>query len=386
VILSGLWILIVAANAYYMVPASVLPVIMARLAVDPAGASLLISVMFGAQMLLGVPVGVLLDRVDNRLAIGIATSFLVVIYSLSWQSAATDAYWLLLASRVMAAPATAAVWTAGITIIGRIFNQQQATAVGVFSGGPAAGFALGLLSGPLITDRFGWLAIFIIYTIPAVIGCGVFWITSRGIDISGSGIGPPQAANFRELLRDRLIWVVAFMAFLGYSIYAFITSWVPTYLAGEFGISLAQGGLFVALFPAIGIFARGGSGAISDYFFDHRRRPVAIISFIISAPAILLIAVVESEIWMLLALVFAGFFVQLGIGLFYAQAREIVDSSVAATGVAFTTSMAMFGGFSAPLVGGFLIEFSGYSAAFGYAVVVALTGLAFAWITPEPDL
>jgi dipeptide/tripeptide permease len=46
--------------------------------------------------------------------------------------------------------------------------------------------------------------------------------------------------------------------------------------------------------------------------------------------------------------------------------------------------MATFGGFTAPLIGGLLIEGSGYPAAFGYAVVAGVAGLALAWFTPEP--
>lgn len=384
-LVAGLWVLIVAANAYYIVPASVLPVIMDRMRVGPASASLLVSVMFGAQMILGVPVGILLDRVDNRVAIATATGLLVVLYTWSWRAAAMDGFGSLLVSRALAAPATAAIWTAGVNIIGRAFPaERQATAVGVFSGGPAAGFALGLLSGPVIAERVDWLAIFVVYAVPAVIGCGVFWVVSRRLDIAGGDLDTPRAADFTELLTDRPMWNVALMAFLGFSLYAFVTSWVPTYLTEEIGLSLAQGGLLVALFPAIGIFARGGSGAVSDRVFGHRRRPVAIMSFAIGAPAIVLIAVGNTAVVVFLGLVTAGLFVQLGLGLFYAQARELADSNVAATGVAFATSMATFGGFTAPLAGGLLIEHSGYPAAFGYAVGAALVGLGLAWFTPEP--
>lgn len=382
-----MWVLIVAANAYYIVPASVLPVIMDRLAIGPTTASLLVSVMFGAQMILGVPVGMLLDRVNNRLAIVTAMVVLVVLYAWSWYAAATDAYWSLIVSRAIAAPATAAIWTAGVNIIGRTFRaERRATAVGVFSGGPAAGFALGLLTGPVIAARINWMAIFIVFAAPAVVGGAWFWVASRNIDLSGGDMETPNAGDFTRLLTDRPMWNVALMAFLGFSLYAFVTSWVPTYLTTELGFSLAQGGLLVALFPAIGIFARGGSGAVSDRLFNHRRRPVAILSFAVAAPAVVLVATVQTAVLVFLALVFAGLFVQLGLGLFYAQAREIPDPHVAATGVAFATSMATFGGFTAPLLGGLLIEYSGYSAAFGYSVVVALVGLVLAFSAPEPDL
>lgn len=383
----GVGLLVTAANAYYIVPASVLPVLMDRLALDPAAASLLVSVMFGTQVVVGVPIGIALDRVDNRRAIVVATLVLIVCYAWSYQAATAGAYLSLLASRAVATGATAATWTAGVNVVGRVFDdERRATAVGVLSSTPAAGFAIGLLSGPYVAQRAGWAAIFVVYAAPVVLGCLAFLLATARIDVSGTGGSTPGLADFRELLTGRAIWSVAGMAFLGYSLYAFITSWMPTYLAQELGFSLTSGGLFAALFPAIGILARGSSGAVSDRLFSHRRRPVALLSFVVALPALAFIAAADTPLVVGLALVFAGFFVQLGMGLFYAQARELADPNVAATGVAFATSMATLGGFTAPLAAGLLIEHTGgYTAAFAYAGVAAVAGLALAWATPEPD-
>lgn len=383
-VVLGIWVLIVAANAYYIVPASVLPVLMDRLAVGPTTASLLVSVMFGTQVVVGIPVGVALDRADDRRAILLATLVLVAAYAWSWRAATGGDYWSLLASRAVATPATAAIWTAGVNVSARGFApERQATAVGVFSSGPPAGFALGLLTGPIVATRFGWPAVFAVYALPAALGCAAFWLASRRMDLSGTDAETPRAADFRRLLSDRPIQIVATMAFLGFSLYAFVTSWVPTYLTEELGFSLARGGLFVALFPAIGIVARGGSGAVSDRLFAHRRRPVALLAFGVSTPAILLVALTDAAVLVLVGLLVAGLFVQLGLGLFYAQVRELADPNVAATAVAFATSMATFGGFTAPLLGGLLIEHGGYAPAFGYAIGAALLGLVLAAVTPE---
>lgn len=376
--------LIVAANAYYIVPASVLPVLMDRLSVGPTTASLLVSVMFGTQVVVGIPVGVALDRADDRRAILLATLVLVAAYAWSWQAAGGGDYWSLLASRAVATPATAAIWTAGVNVSARGFApERQATAVGVFSSGPPAGFALGLLTGPVVATRFGWPAVFAVYALPAALGCVAFWVASRRIDLSGTGTETPRAADFGRLLSDRPVQIVATMAFLGFSLYAFVTSWVPTYLTEELGFSLARGGLFVALFPAIGVVARGGSGAVSDRLFANRRRPVALLAFGVSTPAILLVAIADTAALVLVGLLVAGLFVQLGLGLFYAQVRELADPSVASTAVAFATSMATFGGFTAPLLGGLLIEHGGYAPAFGYAIAAALLGLVLAAVAPE---
>lgn len=386
-VVLGLGVLIAAVNAYYIVPAGVLPVIREELALGPATAGLLVSVMFGAQMLLGVPVGMLIDRVDNRRAVVAATLVILGLYAWSWQAAAAGDFWVLMLSRGLAAPATAAIWTAGVNIIGRAFDPaRQATAVGVFSGGPAAGFAVGLLTGPLVANRFGWAAIFAVYAVPAAVGCALFWVTSHRLDISVEDTATARLADFRKLFTTATVWTVALVAFVGFSLYAFVTSWVPTYLSEVVGVSLAEGGLLAAFFPAVGAVARAGSGAVSDRLFGHRRRPVVLLAFAVSAPAIFLVVLAETVAVLLLALLVAGLFLQLGLGLAYPLARETADPAVAATGVAFTTSMATFGGFVAPPVGGLLIDHSGYLVAFSGALLLGLAGATLAWFVPEPDI
>jgi nitrate/nitrite transporter NarK len=386
-VVLALGILIAAVNAYYIVPAGVLPVIREELTLGPATAGLLVSVMFGAQMLLGVPVGMLIDRVDNRRAVVAATLAILGLYAWSWQAAAAGDFWTLMLSRGLAAPVTAAIWTAGVNIIGRAFDPaRQATAVGVFSGGPAAGFAVGLLTGPLVANRFGWAAIFAVYAVPAAVGCALFWVTSRRLDIAVGDTATARLADFRKLFTTATVWTVALVAFVGFSLYAFVTSWVPTYLSEVVGVSLAEGGLLAAFFPAVGAVARAGSGAVSDRLFGHRRRPVVLLAFAVSAPVIFLVVLAETVAILLLALLVAGLFLQLGLGLAYPLARETADPAVAATGVAFTTSMATFGGFVAPPVGGLLIDHSGYLVAFSGALLLGLAGAALAWFVPEPDL
>ncbi|MFB6172491.1 MAG: nitrate/nitrite transporter [Haloarculaceae archaeon] len=386
-VVVGLGVLIAAVNAYYIVPAGVLPVIRDRLAIGAASASLLVSVMFGAQMLLGVPVGVALDRVDNRRAIVAATLAIAALYAWSWRAAVDGDYWTLLLSRGLAAPATATIWTAGVNVIGRLFEpEQRATAVGVFTGGPAAGFALGLVTGPVVAARFGWASIFVVYAVPAAVGCVVFWLASRRHDVSGGEIDAARAGDVTRLLTTGPVWTVALVAFVGFALYAFVTSWAPTYLAESLGVSLAQSGLLAALFPAVGAVARAGSGAVSDSLFGHRRRPVVLAAFVVSAPAVLLVALADTVALVFLALLLAGVFLQLGLGLAYSLAREIPDPNVVATGVAFTTSMATFGGFVAPPAGGLLIDYSGYLAAFGAAVALGLVGVVLAWFVPEPTI
>jgi hypothetical protein len=75
--------------------------------------------------------------------------------------------------------------------------------------------------------------------------------------------------------------------------------------------------------------------------------------------------------------------IQLGIGLLYTYVRTLVAPNVEATAIAFLTAVSLVGSFSAPVIGGVLIGWSGsYLPAFGYVGLVLLGGFALAWWAP----
>jgi MFS family permease len=84
------------------------------------------------------------------------------------------------------------------------------------------------------------------------------------------------------------------------------------------------------------------------------------------------------------ALLVAGFAIQLSLGLVFAYVRELVEPSVAATAVAFLTSVGLAGAFLAPIAAGAIIERSGYETAFLVAGGLGLVGVVLARFAPEP--
>ncbi|MFB6311596.1 MAG: nitrate/nitrite transporter [Salinirussus sp.] len=382
---AALWLLVAAVNCFYVAPSGILPVIMSELSVGPAAASALVSVMFGAQVIVGVPAGLAADRFDRRLGLAGATVFAVITFSASWLAAAAGSFWWLLAGRGVATAAIAAIFTGSVGVTGELVPpDQRGTAVGIITGAPMAGFALGLTTAPIVAEWMGWAAVFGVYTVPAVAACLVFLVVTRNLKIDTADLPTPALPDVGALLSIRSIWIIAVTIFLAYSIFAFVTTWVPTYLAEVHGMTLAAGGLLAATFPAVGAVARGSSGYVSDRLFRRRRRPVALLAFLVTAPSLAALFGADALPVMGLSLVLAGVFVQLGQGLFFVLARELAPPNVAATAVGFTTSVGTLGGFVAPLAGGVLVEHGGYSAAFGAAVVFAVIGVAVSWFTPEP--
>jgi NNP family nitrate/nitrite transporter-like MFS transporter len=159
---------------------------------------------------------------------------------------------------------------------------------------------------------------------------------------------------------------------------------MPTYLTRQFGVSLAESGAFVALFPAVGVLARPAGGWLSDTVLARRRRPVFAASFV--GAAVLAVAMFYSTtITVLVALlVLAGAFIQLQIGLMYQSIQEFVDPSAAGTVVSLASVAGWLGSFAAPVAAGELVATTGTDAVlFAFAVGLGTAGTVTVWRMAE---
>lgn len=384
-IVFGVMLLVVGGTMYLIAPASVLPVVREELSIGPAAAGWIVSVMFGTQVLVSIPAGIGIDRLNNRrVVVAVALGF-VVTSVWSWFAAGNADYWSFMASRGFAGALLAVGWNASVNVTRRSVNERhRATVLGVFTASAPIGFALSHLYAPVTVERLGWNSIFLVPAVLAAIGASVFVVASHRRDLTGGDSQSAGVSDFGRVLSNRRLWNVALLAFLAYSVYVFVNSWVPSFLTEEVGLSLGESGFLVALFPAIGIISRSGGGVVADRLFGSRNRPVILASFVVTAPAVVAIMVVSRLILVFLALAITGLFVQLGIGLFYAYIDQIVEPNVAGTAIAVLSTLGFLGSFSAPVVAGMLIEWSeSYTPAFAYATTAALLGVGLAWRLEE---
>jgi MFS family permease len=69
----------------------------------------------------------------------------------------------------------------------------------------------------------------------------------------------------------------------------------------------------------------------------------------------------------------------------FAYVRELVEPAVAATAVAFLTSVGLVRAFLAPIAAGRLIDASNYDTEFLVAGVLGVFGALLAWFAPESE-
>lgn len=396
--LVGTWLLSAAVHVYIIVPASVLPRVATSLGVTQTTAVWLISAVLVAWAGTNFGVGVVIDSVGDYVVVAAGGLVVVVAATAGWIAAADGLFWLLIGTRVVAGVAVGAIWIAATTLVGRLFTvERRATALGLFTTSAPAGFAIGQILAPRVTDAAGWPVIFAVggaLSAGALVVFGLVHLVDRGAshtqpgdgtgDDSGATGGKSVRQRFGVTLRNRTVVVGAAAAFVTYSLYLFLNSWLPTYLVETIGLSIEAGAVLAAVFPAMGVVSRAGGGVVSDRLFGHRRLPVLKWSFVVATPVVLLLGVSTSIPILVALLVVGGLVIQLTFGVVYSYVQEAVDPENAGTALSILGSAGISGAFSAPVIAGGLIDLTGtYAAAFAYAVVLGIVGIVLVFVAAE---
>lgn len=385
--LAGLWLLSAVTQGYIIVPASILPRVAATLSVPETTAIWVVSIVPGAWAASNFAAGSTIDRYGDVPVTAAATGLFALVSVGTWWAGLAGEFWPLVAVRALAGVPLGVIWTASANLVGRAFPPRtRATAMGAFTASAPAGFAAGQFFSPPAARAAGWPALFVGVALLTVIALLLFLATARRVSLTPRDPSPIELADLDDVLRNRGVQYGCVLAFTAYSLYLFLNSWMPTYLAQAFSIPSSTGTLLAAVFPAMGVLSRTGGGLVSDRLFDGARVPVVRLSFVTTVPAVVIVALTGNVAVLLVVLVVAGFVIQLTFGIVYSYVREFVTERTAGTALSFLSTAGIAGAFSAPLIAGALISWTGaYAAAFTYAAGLAVLGIVLAWVAPEPD-
>ncbi|MFB6123319.1 MAG: MFS transporter [Haloferacaceae archaeon] len=379
------WVVLVACtalslgfNAYTIAPASVLPRMAADFGIGEATAGLSISAVYLSWAVMGIPAGLLLDRYDNRRLVYVGVGIYVVS---SVAGAGLQWYPAFLLARVGGGASAVFLWTANANIVRQAFPASiRAFGTSLFTASAPAGFALGQYAGPLVAARYGWRAVFFAYPVVTLAGAGLFALVVRRPVRNESAV---SLAQFGETLKRPRVLAVSGASFCAYSVFLFLNSWMPAYATGRLGVDLAAAGAATALVPLSGVVARPGGGWLSDRL-GGRRKAVIVAGFVLSTPVLVALTRVTDATAFATLLLGAGFFAQLGIGVFYVYVSELADAGTAGTSLAVLTTLSVLGSLVTPALTGWLVATVSWTAAFAYAVVLGVVGVALvAWVRED---
>lgn len=376
VLLAGAFLVSTGYNAFTIAPAPILPLIAGEFALDKPTAGLAISAVYVSWVTLQIPGGLLMDRWDNRLLVvaGVVT-YLVGAAG----SYLAPTYPLFLLARAVGGASAVFIWTASANVVAQSFpTSRRALGTSLFVASASAGFALGQFFGPRIAAAFGWRAVFLAYPLVTLVGLPVFAFAAREPVRNDSALSP---ADFARTLRDPAVIAVSVAAFCSYSLFLFFNSWMPAYATEVLRLNLSDAGAVVALVPLSGLVARPGGGWLSDRLGG--RRPVVVLSFVLSVPVLVALAVSDHLLLFAGLLLAAGFAAQLCIGVYYVYVGELARDGRAGTSLAVLSTAAVAGSLTAPVLTGWLVESASWAVAFGYALVLGVGGVLLARRAPR---
>lgn len=368
--LASLFALSAGFIAYAIAPASILPLIMEAFALSKATASASISAIFLTWALLQIPAGLVLDRRDNRWLIAIGG---VVFVLAGVAGLVANTYVLFLLTQLVAGGSVALFFVGAINVLGHVLPaDRRALGMSIFIAGPPVGVALAQVTGPLLAEPYGWRAPLLAYTALGAAGLAGF------LALLGPPVRPPGRVTVEEFLTtlgNRSVLLVSLAGLCTYTIWTFLVTWMPAYGTEVLGFGLAAAGAATALVPLAGIVARPSGGWLSDRL-GGRLVPVIVTSFFASILMLVLLNQAPSPLGFAVLLALAGAAVNLAVGLYLVYVNALAASATQASSLSVLLTFSQVGNLIAPVAGGWAIERFSWSGGFGFAIGLAVLGLA----------
>lgn len=347
-----------------------------------------------------LPMGLLVDRFGAKRVAGVGLG----IWSVATAAAGlAGSFPALLASRLVMGGGEASSNPAGARVIREwIPASERGLVNAVFNSGSYAGPAIcALAAGPTI-EAFGWRALFF-----TAGGIGVMWILCWLLWFDkpekASWLGAEERAKIlaergsfkapiddglpgpglRQLLgRGPTLWGLALTQGCNvYSQYLFLT-WLPSYLQQSKGLTVAKTGLFAAVPYVVAMVLCIAIGQLSDRFLrgdvgGGRRRYVIAAAMILSS--IILAAPMVNSVALILVLISLSLTgIAATTSMNFALLNDLLpDSRSVGLAMAFLVMGGNVFGLMAPIVTGYVINFTGsYDMAFVIAGILLLIGAA----------
>ena len=384
------WLLFAASLINYLDRATIsfaLPLISHDLHLGPETKGVLLSAFFWSYTLMQVPIGLMVDRMN-----------------LLWVYAAAFALWslaqgltglagslvVLILLRIVLGIGESIYLPGGIRIVSRLFGSaERGLPSGIFDFGSRTGLVLEGVLIPWLLVHYGWRDTFVVVGLTAFL-----WL------IPWFAVFPPKLTKRKERVlkqpeehvrrrfrlthfnRNLLGICLGFFCF-DYFWYLMLT-WLPDYLYEARHMSIMKAGIYAAVPYAVFGLSEPIGGWISDRLirrgWDETRTRKGIISFAFTFGLLMIPAAMARTAGTAVALIVCAGLVGLSSANLLVMVQACAPHDEVGIWTGFQNFSGNIGGITAPLVTGFLIEWTGsFLPAFILAPTLLMSGLLSYW-------
>lgn len=213
-----------------------------------------------------IPGGWLSNRVGGKVMLAVSVIF-YSLFTLLTPVAALASLSILIVARILLGAGEGVMYPAIYDLFGRtVPAEHRSRAVAIFASSVPVGTIVGLGATGWLITRFGWPSAFYAFGALGMTWVLAYWLFMRRAQLPE--IKCDRQANaaipWRSFVRSRAFWALCINHFCSNWILYLILAWLPSYLEGELGFSLAESSV-IAMLPWIGklVFINVGA-AIAD--------------------------------------------------------------------------------------------------------------------------
>ncbi len=328
---------------------------------------------------------------------GILGGFLADRINAKWMIAAMAAAWALIqlpivfttsiatimAVRVVLGAAEGPAWPVAVHALYKWFpNEKRTLPISILGQGSGIGLLLAGIIIPFVTATWGWRANFLVLGLVGLIWLLLWTAFGKEGNLSESATQTAKKnVSYGRLFSDKTLLACMFAHFASYWSLAITLTWIPAYMEKGLGFdSLSAGHIFSAC-VAINLVFGLGTGWLSQRLM-LARLPSRTARGVLTAGALLISAVcyvsmLTPDMSPFVRIVLLGIGAGLSQAIYYtgpAIIGEITPTTQRGAILAIDNSVASIAGIIAPVVMGYLIQYSAGGAAAGYQNGFAVTG------------
>lgn len=358
------------------------PALAASFDVLPALAAQVVTAQLAGRMLVTLPSGIVIDRLGRKPAM-IVGPLLIVLGSLL--TVMTPSFALLVVAQFIAG-AGAAIWQLAreVAAIDLIRPNQRGRVLALFFGINSAGQALGPVLGGIVTDWYGFRAVFLL---SLVLSIGVIGL-SMMIPETGKHTphGQSHVFDFGKLTDLEPMYRVTYLVLILATFAAMlrmtvVNAMLPLRVETELGFSSTEVGALFGVMGMTNLVVMGPAGWVSDRF---GRKAATVPAALLSAVAFLVYPFAADMLSLSIISVIVGTASGFALGAMTVYTYDIVPDHARARLQALRRTLGEVGGLGGPALAGAVATMTGPGATFlVFAPVHLISGLLLAFAAVE---
>lgn len=363
-----------------MISTAILP-IAKQFSLNAGQTGLIMSAFFLGYSLMQIPGGWLADKIGAKKVLMIS---LATISLFSFAFGAVSSLMLFMVIRFCAGlghggypPSVSKSIASNFPLERRTFIQSL-----ILSTSGIGGILAFTLGANLVAAnwRFAYLVLGSLFAVALVI-VGLFVPNTPGSQKSDA-----PGIPFKKVITDRNVLVLfAAMLLLNFLLYGNM-SWLPSFLAHKFGLSITQIGYLLAGNAIFQTLATMFAGVLLSKLFLGKERGFILSATLLSAALVLIMVNFSSLVLAMFALILVSMISVSAFTAIFTLPHKIFDPAIIGSSIGIINTGGTLGGFLAPMILGQLIQLSGgsFTLAFGFmAAASVLCGLTVLGVKRE---